>query len=148
VVYAIFVSIMEIQKHSNSLKKKEILKSRDDIKQLFESGKRSGLYPIRIVWQLLDTSDNSPQIQVLFSVSKKKFRNAVDRNRVKRLLREMYRLNKEQLFDLMKHQYPNKKLHLAFIFGDAQMPSYELLQAKFPEALKRLSNLLLKYNKL
>lgn len=73
--------------------KKEKLKSRKIIKHIFEQGESIKTYPILI--RYVENDQEYPQVGV--SVSKRNFKNAVDRNRIKRQLREAYRLHKGQL---------------------------------------------------
>jgi len=71
--------------------KNEKLKSRKQIKKLFTEGFSLSKYPLRLVYLEAKKSENPFQISV--SVSKKHFKRAVDRNYLKRILRETYRLN-------------------------------------------------------
>lgn len=82
----------------NTLKKKERLKSRKLIKKLFEEGKAIKKFPLRLIYLSVDSlSSTSPQAS--FSVPKRNFKKAVDRNRIKRLLREAYRQEKNEIMD-------------------------------------------------
>ena len=76
--------------------KNEKLKSQKAIEQLFAEGKSVSAYPLRMVYL-----DNQSQLKVGVSVSKRNFKLAVHRNRVKRLLREGYRLNKNLLIGFL-----------------------------------------------
>lgn len=81
--------------------KHEKLKSRTLIDLLFSEGKTVSKYPLRLVYvQITDTDDSKIKLGV--SVSKKHFKKAVDRNYYKRVLREVYRLNKSILFDAIE----------------------------------------------
>lgn len=84
--------------------KEEKLKSRNAIDELFRSGKSVSIYPLRLVYR--KSSDEREKLQFGVSVSKRNFKKAVDRNYIKRVLREAYRLNKPGLdgasaFDFM-----------------------------------------------
>lgn len=84
--------------------KKEKLKSKKLIDQLFTDGKSVSAYPLRLVY--MPTSFNEDIIaKTGVSVSKRNFKTAVDRNRIKRLLRESYRLNKPNYFNNLTTQY-------------------------------------------
>ena len=82
-----------------TLSKPERLSSLKAIEKLFKEGKSLAKFPVRLVW--VEQSEPEKQefpIQVMFSASKKKFSRAVDRNRIKSLMREGYRLAKPELY--------------------------------------------------
>lgn len=79
--------------------KDERLKSRKTIESLFKTGKSFSNYPLRIVWVPIEQEFGSFPIQFTVSVSKRSFKKAVDRNRIKRQIRESFRLNKHKLYD-------------------------------------------------
>lgn len=78
-------------------KKIEKLKSKKLIAQLFAEGKSVSAYPLRLVYLKTEFSDGA-KIKTSVSVPKRQFKKAVDRIRIKRLMREAYRLNKAQYF--------------------------------------------------
>lgn len=87
-----------------SYKKIEKLKSQKLIEKLFSEGNSVVAYPLRLVY--LQTSFEDPvQIKTGVSVSKRNFKKAVHRNRIKRLMREAYRLNKSRYFNNIPEQY-------------------------------------------
>jgi len=75
--------------------KKEKLKSSKTISELFMSGKSEFEFPIKLIFQKLENSNQANKIA--FVASKKKYPKAHQRNRIKRILRESYRLNKLEL---------------------------------------------------
>ncbi len=77
--------------------KKDKLKSKKLIDLLFTEGQSVSAYPLRLVY-LSTTFNDNVNTKTGVSVSKRKFKTAVDRNHIKRLLRESYRLNKSSLF--------------------------------------------------
>lgn len=84
--------------------KHEKLKSKTTIDLLFSEGKSVSKYPLRLVY-VENKEPNAELIKMGVSVSKKYFKKAVDRNRFKRVLRECYRLNKQQLLDNIDKPY-------------------------------------------
>jgi ribonuclease P protein component len=82
----------------------EKLKSKKIIDRLFSEGKTVGKYPLRLVYTPCDFEENVP-LKMGVSVSKKHFKNAVDRNYFKRVLRECYRQNKSILADGLDTKY-------------------------------------------
>lgn len=87
-----------------SYKKIEKLKSQKLIEKLFSEGKSVGAYPLRLVY-LKTPLEDQIQVKTGVSVSKRNFKKAVQRNRLKRLMRESYRLNKSNYLNNIPDQY-------------------------------------------
>lgn len=87
-----------------SYPKAEKLKSKKIIDVLFSEGKSVSKYPLRLVYVKHDFEEDVP-LKLGVSVSKKYFKNAVDRNYFKRVLRECYRLNKQLLVENVAAKY-------------------------------------------
>ena len=119
--------------------KAEKLKSRKVVEELFARGKSLNVFPIRISYKFLPLpAGEKTVLQVGVSVSKRNFKRAVDRNHIKRLLRETYRLQKRELIEILKEQ--GKIGYVFFIYTDKQMPQYPIVfdtMSKCLEVLKR-----------
>ena len=76
-----------------SFRNSEKLKRKTQIEALFKDGNAITVFPLRLIYKKMAFEDQA-KLKVGVSVSKRHFKNAVDRNRIKRLLREGYRLNK------------------------------------------------------
>ena len=122
-----------------SLGKEERLKSRKLTEQLFRSGKSFTVFPIRTYYQFNDIADRKFPVQAGVSASGKIFRKAVQRNRIKRLLRETYRLQKNKLYEACEEN--KKQLSLFFVYIDKTLPEYEPLKEKMSLILEKLSDL-------
>ena len=92
--------------------KKDKLKSKKVIDQLFTEGKSVSVYPLKLVYLKTKYEDNSI-IKTSVSVSKRLHKTAVARNRIKLLLREAYRLNKPLFFNNSKISYAFMILYLS-----------------------------------
>ncbi|TNF23657.1 MAG: ribonuclease P protein component [Bacteroidetes bacterium] len=110
--------------------KTEKLCSRTVINELFRVGRSFSVHPIRVV--MLQKEESDATAKLLISVPKKRFRKAVDRNHVKRLIRETYRLNKGKLME--KWSTDGKYFALAFVYIGTDIPSY----ADLNEAMNRI----------
>lgn len=117
--------------------KDEKLCSKLAIDALFSSGKSFKTYPIRVVYQQIDESNSTTK--VLISVPKKRFGKAVSRNRIKRLIRETYRLNKPTLAG--KWQEEGKYFALAFVYIGNEIPEYAELNKTMLRILEELNTL-------
>ena len=121
------------------LRKSERLSSIKQIQALFTDGKSFNNPPFAIRYlELAEAGQNNHQI--LVSVSKRNFKRAVDRNRLKRQIREAYRLNKHLLADI------SKKYAIAYIYTFKKMIEYKDLENKLIESLSRLQAELSKRN--
>ncbi len=102
-----FIYIMENTQRKFTFKKEERLKSRKEIDRLFSEGASFHQYPFRWVWaeRSEEIQPNPYPIQVGVSVSKRRFKLAVDRNHVKRLCRESWRLSKHNLYPRLDAGY-------------------------------------------
>lgn len=85
-----------------TLQKAERLKSRKLIKALFTRGTSFGVYPLRLVYLPVTDPPLTAPVQFTVSVPKRKFRRAVHRNRLRRQVREAWRLHKQELYDAME----------------------------------------------
>jgi ribonuclease P protein component len=110
---------------------KEKLKSEKLISKLFLEGKSVSAYPLRMVY-LKTTFDDDVKVKAGVSVSKRNFKRAVDRNRIKRLLRETYRLQKETFFNNMTTQYAFMILYIG-----KEKPTYLEIEAKMTQLLQK-----------
>ncbi len=112
----------------HSLSKRERLCSLKLIDRLFNgAGSQSmAAFPLRVVWMEKERGEQEIPVQLLVSVSKRHFKRAVKRNRVKRQLREAYRLAKQPLSEKLE-ETPHRAVVLAFIWlADDLYPSQEV----------------------
>ncbi len=101
-----------------TLKKEERLSWKRYIDLLFEKGQSFVAFPLRVIYLAVD--DEMPaRSSILISVSKKKFKRAVKRNKVKRQVREAYRLQKPELITLLEER--NKNLMIGFLYLDKEI---------------------------
>lgn len=119
-----------------SFSKEERLCSVKLIDKLFHNGSSFLLYPFRIIWLEESLPAESP-VQVLISVPKKKFKRAVDRNLLKRRIREIYRLQKsEHLYPFLNEQSATMILGINYIGNE--IGEYSFLEKKFNAAILKL----------
>ncbi|MET1258560.1 ribonuclease P protein component [Flagellimonas sp. DF-77] len=114
-----------------TFKSNERLKSKVLFEKLFNEGASITVFPIKLHYLKTDAFSEVP-IKVAVSAPKRRFRKAVDRNRIKRLLREAYRLNKPLIFNNIEGNYAFLILYLG-----RKMPSYDILDGAFKEVLEK-----------
>ncbi len=123
-----------------TLAKQERLKSRKLINQLFKEGQSFSLPPFRVYDMILPPAtiekDKNTALQFGVGVSSKHFKKAVDRNRIKRLAREAWRLQKNDLITLLNEQ---QRLLIVFvIYTGRTIPDFVLVKEKINAILLRL----------
>ena len=120
--------------HRHTFKRDEKLKSRKLIQLLFKEGKSFSHFPLRIIYA--QPEKNYSHLQATFSVSSKNFKKAVDRNRVKRLMREAYRLQKASLSNKLEED--KKNLVVFIIYTGGAPPEYDSIFEKMGKGLEQL----------
>ena len=121
---------------SNGFAKAERLCSKKAIGALFDgSAKAFTAFPLRAVFRLADNDAGVP-VSVLVSVSKKRFKRAVKRNRVKRQIREAYRKNKHPLAAFLAGR--GEALHLAIIYLGNELQDSAKIENRVAELLERV----------
>lgn len=121
------------------LPKAERLKSKKKIEELFSKSSSFFLYPIKMLFRYDDQEDvphASEKIifpQILISVPKRNFKRAVDRNRLKRQIKEAYRLHKNLLVGLEK-----RPTSIAFIYIAKKKESYQLIAESIKTLLQKI----------
>ena len=114
--------------------KKERLKKQKDIDALFSGGKKIKENPVILFWNERKEGDDTP-LKMAFSVSQKLVKSSVNRNRIKRQMREIYRLHKNHLFEVLKNA--PKKYSGMLIYTSTVMPEYAILKEKIILILER-----------
>jgi ribonuclease P protein component len=119
-----------------SFTKEERLRNKKLIDELFRNGSSFLCYPFKVLWLIQHEPQPHPA-QVLFGVPKKKFKKAVDRNLIRRRMREAYRLNKEQhLYSVLSSN--NKNIVFSIGYVGKEISGYTFIEKKM---LKLLANL-------
>ncbi len=126
---------VQLLKGKSTFGELEKLKSRKIIDQLFKEGKSVSINGFTLVYLIQPLQTFYPA-QAGFSVPKKFFKHAVDRNRVKRLMREVYRTHKINLYQ--KLATDKKQMALMFIYKGKALPEYELVSKSVIHCLNRL----------
>ena len=107
-----------------------------DIDALFTPESRSFVaFPLRVLARPVPYDGKGPRAKVLVSVSKRRFKHAVDRNRAKRQIREAYRLNKHTLLSALPE---NEGLHLGFIWISDTPQESNLVHKRMKNLLQRI----------
>jgi ribonuclease P protein component len=116
----------------NKFPKRERLNSKIKIDNLFKSKNNFTYNKIKVNWDVNFSKENYSEI--LISIPKKIIPLAVKRNKIKRLIRESFRLNKNIL------QLNNQELNISFLFLSSEIPQYNSLEEKIKVILHRLND--------
>ncbi len=114
--------------------KNERLCSKPLIDQLIQKGNSFNGFPFKVIW--MEIQESSAPVKIVISVPKRNFKRAVDRNRIKRLIREAYRKNKQPLIERIE----NKKIVMLLVYTSKTFIDYVQTEEKIKNVLNRLSN--------
>lgn len=123
-----------------TLGKNERLKSRKLIEQLFKEGKSFSLFPLRVLYiKTVDPAEKTVRLKAGFTVSTKHFKKATDRNRIRRLMKEAYRLQKNPLQTFLTAN--NLTLIIFFIYVGKEIPEYPIVYQKVNNVLEKFQSI-------
>jgi ribonuclease P protein component len=128
-----------------TLSKSERLKSYKKIRILFAEGQKFRVQPLLVFYQFSTNNDDQPQqdaLQMGVSVGARYFKKAVDRNLLKRRIREAYRKNNQELKDVIHDGKTN--LGVFFVYAQQEMNNYQLIEIAMVKALEILREKLYK----
>ncbi len=128
-----------------TLRKKERLSGKTRIDKLFSSGAAFLSYPFRVVFHIYDNEEKESFPAVLISIPKKRLKKAVDRNRIKRMTKEAYRLNKSST--ILECTVERKQIDIVLIYVCNDVLSYDIIEKGVKRALRDVSKRIMKeYN--
>jgi len=119
-----------------SLKKTERLTGKKNIEQLFLTGNHFKIESFKILWQITDEDAADSSSHLLISLPKKVQKLSVNRNLIKRRIRESYRINKEPFIDFLSEN--NIVVHWGVIYLSAKILSYKLIETQMILTLQQI----------
>jgi len=115
--------------------KAEKLKSRKRIEWVFKEGKSLSVFPFKLFYLLAEPTPAAP-LQAGFGAGSRHFKKAVDRNRIKRLSREAYRVQKQPLIDHLMEK--GLSMALFIVYTGKELPDHSTVKARIGVALQKL----------
>jgi ribonuclease P protein component len=119
--------------------KSERISSKTIVTNLFTKGSSSfNSYPIRFVWIDNDYAfTHYTPVQVLVSVPKKNYPSAVDRNVLKRRIKEAWRLHKQVFYNFIKEFHPEKQIAICLLYNGKEIFDYNLIEKAITKGIEK-----------
>ena len=121
---------------TEGLPKYERICKDNDIQALFDKGRGVSVYPYRVIYLFHQDESRPVTVRLLVSVSKKRFHHAVNRNRVKRLMREAWRKSKAPLYEICERD--TISVDVALVYTATVIHSYEEMLAKTQKVVQEI----------
>ncbi len=115
--------------------KEERLTNKKIINSIFTKGNSAFIYPFNVKWSFIESKSEFP-LQILITIPKRNFKKAVDRNKLKRCIREAYRLNKNIFSNKVISN--DKKIVFTLIYTEKEILNFKMIQEKIILVLHRL----------
>jgi len=119
-----------------TLPKTERLTGKKAITSLFSHGESFFIFPLKVCWFPRQSPENLDPPQLLISVSKRNFKKAVHRNRIKRLIREAYRLHKQEFNAIPINLIPET---IGLVYVGKELPNFSDIEKKLISVLRRFN---------
>ncbi len=123
---------------NQQLTKAERINSKLEIETIFKKGKSVFAFPYRFVW--IEKAGENPElpVNILLSVGKKRFKKAVDRNQIKRYIREAYRINKHLLWEVCGQKDIN--IQLGIVYVGKTVGDFKLHEKTMKKTIEKMSS--------
>ncbi|MBU8891162.1 MAG: ribonuclease P protein component [Bacteroidales bacterium] len=116
--------------------KEERLKSRKSIEYLFTNGNVINHFPLKLLFGISENKEHEYLAKIAVSVSKRNYKRAVDRNHIKRKLREAYRKNKQSLHDYLAKT--NQNVYFIVIYVAKEDIQYQVIENEMKLLIEKL----------
>ena len=120
---------------SFKLSKSELLSNKSRISKLFESGLVVKAFPFKIIYISEPRKEYFPPLQFAFTIPKRSFKKSVDRNYLKRRIKEAYRLQKHQIYESLKS---DQSVYGIIIYIDREKRDFHSIQKAYDKASAKL----------
>ena len=118
--------------------KEERICSKKTLETLLSNKQQFFAYPFKCYYQFLPFEEGAPIVQMAIAIPKRTVKSAVTRNRIKRMVREVYRLQNKMILSTVINK--NQKIVLLFVFIGREIPSYHLVEEKIIMLLSQIAN--------